>query len=494
MDRACRLHYNSVCINFPSRCTGGDIITESIASGAGDGLDGCIPDGIASLESILCTEELYRRPLRPPDYETENRALVALAQALTDSPRTILQTLADTILDVFRADSAGVSLLTKEDGGKRFFWPAIAGKWKPYIGGGTPRNFGPCGDVLDRNSPLLMRHFERRYLYFQPVAPPVEECLLVPFYVQSMAVGTIWAVAHDERRKFDAEDQRLMRSLGTFASSAYQILASLESLSDEIVERKRAQDDLSRSHALLETRVTERTAELNKASLDFRALSAQIQQAQDEERRRLGRDLHDSAGQLLAAIKMNLAGVMAMPLSPEASRSISDSSNLVDQVLREIRTVSYLLHPPLLELAGLASALRFYLDGFAERSKIAVEVDVPQHLDRLSDAVEIALFRVAQECLTNIHRHSGSSTASVRIIQTDGVIEMQVSDAGKGIPAEKQITQNASGGVGFRGMRERISQVGGSLEIHSDANGTVVTTRVPVPKATVAVSEGTSAA
>ena len=469
-------------------------MSNSAASGREDGSDGFIPEGVASLESILCTEELDRRPPRPPDYETENRALVALAQALADSPGTILQSLADTILDVFRADSAGVSLLTKEDGGKRFFWPAIAGKWKPYIGGGTPRNFGPCGDVLDRNCPLLMRHVERRYPYFQPVAPPVEECLLVPFYVQGKAVGTIWAVAHDERRKFDAEDQRLMASLGTFASSAYQILASLESLSDEIIERKRAQDDLGRNHDLLETRVTERTAELKEANEDLRALSAQIQRAQDEERRRLGRELHDSAGQLLAAIKMNLAEVLAKPLSTEVSRPISDISNLVDQVTREIRTVSYLLHPPLLEMAGLASALRFYVDGFAERSKIAVEVDVPQQLDRLSEAMEIALFRVAQECLTNIHRHSGSGTASVRIAQADGVIEMEVRDTGKGIPAEKQNAQKASGGVGFRGMRERISQLGGSLEIQSGPNGTVVTTRVPVPKATIAANEDTAVA
>src|SRR6516165_11300406 len=140
-------------------------------------------DGLVPLESILCTEELNRRPTRPPDYETENRALVSLAQALAESPRTILQTLADKILEVFQAGSAGLSLLTREDGGKRFYWPAIAGMWKTHIGGGTPRNFGPCGDVLDRNCTLLFTHVERRYPYFAPVLPLVEECLLVPFYI-----------------------------------------------------------------------------------------------------------------------------------------------------------------------------------------------------------------------------------------------------------------------------------------------------------------------
>jgi GAF domain-containing protein len=205
-------------------------MTESAKSNDDVPLEASIPDGAVSLESILCTEELRRRPWRPPDYQKENRALVALASALVDSRSNILQTLAETILDVTQCDSAGVSLLTKEDGGKRFYWPAIAGRWKPHIGGGTPRNFGPCGDVLDRNIPLLFRHFERRYPYFLPVTPLVEECLLVPFYVGGKAVGTIWAIMHDDRRKFDAEDERLMSALGQFASLAYQTLASIDDL------------------------------------------------------------------------------------------------------------------------------------------------------------------------------------------------------------------------------------------------------------------------
>lgn len=184
----------------------------------------------ASLESILRTEELTRRPSRPPDYRKENSAMVSLSNALTDSPRTVLQTLAETILDVCQSGSAGVSLLTAEDNGKHFYWPAIAGQWKPHIGGGTPRDFGPCGDVLDRNRPLLFHHVELRYTYFKPVTPSVEEALLVPFYVDGKAVGTIWAVAHDDRRKFEAEDERLMTSLGKFASSAYRVLVSLDAL------------------------------------------------------------------------------------------------------------------------------------------------------------------------------------------------------------------------------------------------------------------------
>jgi signal transduction histidine kinase len=220
---------------------------------------------------ILCTEELAHRPARRPDYERENRALAALVKALADSPRTILQTLADSILEALNAGSAGVSLLTTEDGGKRFYWPAIAGTWKPHIGGGTPRDFGPCGDVLDRNAPLLMRHIERRYTYFLPVTPLVEECLLVPFYIEGEAVGTIWAVAHDEERKFDAQDLRQLESLGRFASAAYQARALLGAA-------EKREEALCQN----ETQLAGRMAELKKATVESRqARSAAINLMQD---------------------------------------------------------------------------------------------------------------------------------------------------------------------------------------------------------------------
>ena len=218
-------------------------------------VEASIPDSTVSLESILCTEELRRRPSGLPDYEKENRALVALLGALLDSHPNILQTLADTVLDVIRCDSSGVSLLTKEDGGKRFYWPAIAGMWRPHIGGGTPRDFGPCGDVLDRNCTLLFKHFERRYPYFRPVTPLIEECLLVPFYVGGKAVGTIWAITHSDRRKFDAEDERLMDTLGQFASLAYQTLESIEDLKLQVTAREKAEAALRQLASGLEAKI-----------------------------------------------------------------------------------------------------------------------------------------------------------------------------------------------------------------------------------------------
>ncbi len=242
-------------------------------------------DSLVPLDSVLCTEELNRRPPRPLDYEKENRALGTLVQALADSPRTVLQALADTILEVFQADSAGISLLTKDE--KRFHWPAIAGTWQPHIGGGTPRDFGPCGDVLDRNAPLLFRHFERRYTYFLPVTPPVEECLLVPFYVEGKAVGTIWAIAHNDRRKFDAEDMRQLVSLGRFASAAYQAVVSLDAA-------ERRSEALQQSHTELAQHVQSvqdsRRAALNlmedavRSSQSMEALNVELRESEQRYR------------------------------------------------------------------------------------------------------------------------------------------------------------------------------------------------------------------
>jgi PAS domain S-box-containing protein len=249
-----------------------------------------MPEGAVPLESILCTEELHRRPWRPPDYEKENRALVALASALADAPRTVLQTLAEKVLEVLPADSAGLSLLTKDE--KRFYWPAIAGAWQPHLGGGTPRDFGPCGDVLDRNVPLLFTHWERRYPYLCPATPLAEEGLLVPFYVHGKAVGTIWAIAHNDRRKFDAEDLRLLESLGRFASAAYQALASIDDLTVQIAAREKAEAALQKLANGLEAKVR-RLVDANIIGICLWHRDGQILEANDAFLRLVGYDRED---------------------------------------------------------------------------------------------------------------------------------------------------------------------------------------------------------
>lgn len=177
------------------------------------------------LESIVCTHELARRPARSPDYQTETGALASLSQALADSAGTILQTLAETILATFQCGSAGVSILSAD--GSQYHWAAVAGLWKPHTGLVSPRQFGPCGDVLDRNASLLFAHFERRYHYLKWATPLIDECLTVPMRVAGKPVGTIWAITHDDHRRFDSEDLRMLDGMSRFVSSAQRVVESL---------------------------------------------------------------------------------------------------------------------------------------------------------------------------------------------------------------------------------------------------------------------------
>jgi signal transduction histidine kinase len=227
----------------------------------------------------------------------------------------------------------------------------------------------------------------------------------------------------------------------------------------------------------------EQTSQLNRANHSLRQLTARLLQIRDEERRRIARDLHDSIGQMLAAQSMYLFSVAAEAthLSNAAAKALADSTTLIGQMSSELRTISYLLHPPLLDEAGLSSALRWYAEGFAERSKIKVSLALSPDLGRLSDEFEIAIFRIVQECLTNIHRHSESPTASISLAVSLEEILLEIKDQGKGMPrhVKSEVAADSIYGVGIRGMRERIMQLGGSVEISSSGQGTAVIARLP---------------
>ena len=211
-------------------------------------------------------------------------------------------------------------------------------------------------------------------------------------------------------------------------------------------------------------------------------LSGRLLRLQDDERRRIARALHESAAQTVATLSMNLQRMERMGLLPQPAETLADSLELVAQASREIRTLSHLLHPPLLEEAGLASSLRWYVQGFALRSNVEVELAVSDELGRLPTELEIVLFRVAQESLTNVHRHSGSAAASVRLFRRDGEIVLEIEDRGGGLPPAAQERMRAQSpsaiGVGIAGMRERLTQLGGTLEILSSRQGTLVRARL----------------
>ena len=248
-------------------------------------------------------------------------------------------------------------------------------------------------------------------------------------------------------------------------------------LSNMVILAKQSRQ-LAISHAQLESVILERTVELQN-------LSQRLLKVQDEERRKLSRDLHDSTGQTLAALKISASFLQEnCKQDPSTLGFVSEVVALADQAIDEIRTMSYLLHPPLLDEVGFPCAAEWYVEGFAKRSGIKVTLDLASDGERLPNSMEIALFRVLQESLTNVHRHSGASQVSVCFQRQSETAILEIRDFGRGIAAERLARlreASAETGVGLAGMRERLNEFNGKLEIESDGHGTSIRAIVPLP-------------
>jgi PAS domain S-box-containing protein len=231
---------------------------------------------------------------------------------------------------------------------------------------------------------------------------------------------------------------------------------------------------------------------LKRTEQQLRVVSGHLLNLRDEERRKLGRDLHDSAGQLLSMAKLNLSLAQEHlgPIQPRAAAYVEECSKLIDQALSEVRTISYLLHPPLLEELGLAGVLPWYVSGFSERSRIKVSLDVPKDMGRLPRELELGVFRIVQECLTNVHRHSNSSTASISLSFANKQVRLKVEDQGKGMAATTRESGNEgrTSGVGLSGIRERVTNLGGHMQIRSGDWGTAVEVVFPSAEITIEMS------
>src|SRR5580765_58393 len=244
----------------------------------------------------------------------------------------------------------------------------------------------------------------------------------------------------------------------------------------DIHDSKLLEQSIRESAIELEKMVESRTAAL-------RRLSNRMMTMQDEERRRIAREIHDGLGQELAAAKMILDGILAKDSSPFLRQASLDASQLIDRAIQQVRTISHLLHPPLLDEVGLVSALRWFLEGLSERSGIRMALEVnPPDPGRLKSELETAIFRIVQEALTNMFRHSGARNGSVTLIGKDGVIAVTVRDDGKGI--EEQVIQlrPESVGVGIGGMRQRVTELGGTLRLANANPGTIVEVIIPAPR------------
>ena len=264
----------------------------------------------------------------------------------------------------------------------------------------------------------------------------------------------------------------------------------------DFTQRKRIERALHESEAryrlladALDTQVQFRTQELQRRNAEIlhqserlQDLSGRLLRMQDEERRHIARELHDSAGQTLAALGMNLAQLAedAKHNPAQLAKDVKDAQDLVQHLTQEIRTTSYLLHPPMLDESGLSYALPWYVRGLAERSGLDIELNIPDNFERLTPAMELVIFRLVQECLTNIHRHSGSKTALIRVVREADKIYVEVEDHGRGMSQERfGEVQSQGTGVGIRGMRERVRQVHGELTIESNALGTKIFATFP---------------
>lgn len=447
---------------------------------------GVAPSEPATLEEILVTYKLHSRRRRKQNSRDENIALRDLAKIMATAPEKLIDALLEMALELCTAGTAGLSVLETNAEGKQIFrWTNLAGMLRKHIGGTTPRNFSPCGVTVDRNAPQLFSHPGHRFQYFNGLSSPIVEALVIPVYLGDNTPATIWVVSHDEEVKFDSEDVRIMTVLAEFTSCALRIIRSSATHETarlegerEIVTHPNAERGLRRAQADMEVDIDARTEQL-------RQLSVRLMNLQDDERRRLARELHDSTGQYLAGIQMNLS-VLLRPgsgLSAAYKARVSDSMSLLESCTSEIRTLSYLLHPPLLDELGLRSAILMYVEGFAKRSGIHVELEIPEDLGRMSGELETTLFRVIQQSLANVHRHSGSLVACLRIKLAGEFVTIEVQDEGCGIPTEALKGFHSGtklSGVGIAGIRERTKSMGGQFDIRCGDKGTTIEVRLPL--------------
>jgi signal transduction histidine kinase len=266
-----------------------------------------------------------------------------------------------------------------------------------------------------------------------------------------------------------------------------------EALRESITERIRAEKALRENEVQLRLANDRLESVVQKRTASLRHLSAKLIRSQDEEHRRIARNLHDSLGQYLTSIKMDLESLRRSD-SPNKYDILSSALESVERSMAEIRTLSCLLHPPLLDEVGFASAARWYTDEFAKRSGIKVMLDLPEGVDRLPELVRIALFRILQESLTNVHRHSGSSAVEVHLKTSEHQAVFTVRDFGRGMPAELIQGSQTNGehfGVGLSGMRERVNDLGGDFEIQSCGDGTAITVAIPLASETLDAANST---
>lgn len=330
-------------------------------------------------------------------------------------------------------------------------------------------------------------------IWLEDYIPPDDQERVSSVIKQAIQTKSVFQLEH---RIFRADG-----SLGWTSSRAIPLLDEQGEIEEwfgaasDITARKLMEEELREAQSKLELRVRQRTEELERVQEDLRDLSGKLLLLQDDERRRIARDLHDSAGQLLAVLGMNLDQLEDESKNNALAQKVGEARELVQRVTQEIRTTSYLLHPPLLDESGIPAALKMYVEGLTQRTRLKIVLNISDNFGRLSNEIELTMFRIVQESLTNVLRHSGSETAEIGITRSPDQVSLEIKDQGKGISDEKLAALNeCAPGVGIRGMRERVRHLNGEMKVYSTSPGTTVTIRLPIHGANASVpAEGTDA-
>ena len=397
------------------------------------------------LRDLLADREFLARRNNAKRASRRFEALQVLATVFVEPPQVVLQKLVDVAVEFCGADSAGISLEeTGEKGEPRFRWVAICGTFSKYLHGTTPRFFSPCGTCLSSGRPQHYRVTKPYYDFLGVTADDITDGMLIP-WTSDESRGTIWAISHGSFATFTPDDYKLLSTLANFVG------------------------------------ISVRLAEREQRTTSLRQLSTDLMRIQDDERRKIARELHDSIGQYLAALHMNLSQ-LERNAKPTDKKILADSQEILDHCVAETRTISHLLHPPLLNEGGLRSAAQWYVEGFSERSGIEVALKIDETVGRMPEDVETALFRVLQESLNNVNRHSGSRKVDVAMQVEHDAVLVTIRDYGSGLSQQqlRDVNASRSRGVGLTGMRERISALGGRFEVLSAQPGTLVRVTLPL--------------
>jgi signal transduction histidine kinase len=391
----------------------------------------------------------------------------------------------DAILGALHCQRASI-LLFDDSGTMRFVsWRELSEAYRNATDGHSPWSAGTrnppviCMDDVNRaNLPEALRAVIKK--------EGIASLAFIPLVSAGELIGKFMSY-FNEPHIFSNEEIDLSLTIARQIAFAISRNQSNEAL-------RRSEERFRNLSETLEAEVRARTRELEQRNAQvvqgaesLRDLSRRMMQVQDEERRHIARELHDSAGQVLAVLGMNM-GQLAQQVRQELKPAAQEILKLVQQLTQELRTMSYLLHPPLLDEIGLSAALNWYVQGVTERSQIEIRLTISENLGRLPAELELILFRLVQECLTNVHRHSGSKSATINVARQGDSVSLEVQDQGHGIPPERLAEiQTHGSGVGVQGMRERVRQFHGEMSIESDDTGTRIFVVLPVQANTATI-------